>query len=467
MRSFNEIKKSALAGDRISCEDANILYAHPNLAELGELANEINHKKNNHFVFYNINRHVNPTNVCVLTCKFCSFSKKPGDEGAFSRSIDEMIEEAQKAVDQGATEIHMVGGLHPRWSFNHYVEMIKSLKDKFPSLHLKGFTAVELDWFSKKTRRPVEEVLKDLQDAGLGSLPGGGAEIFAADVREKICETKVSAERWIEIHHIAHKLGYRSNATMLYGHIETTNDRVEHMKLLREQQDISQGFQAFIPLSFQPHNNHMGINRFTNGADDLRNIAVARIFLDNFQHIKAYWIMLGQDIAQMALRYGANDLDGTVVDEKISKMAGGRAGKAMDLEVLKNLITKAGKTPIERDTLYNPLETAETLPFKKPLEIKPNTAFKAADINTPRIQGKTTTISEFLNEVSIQKSSNKKLACKLSQIPISSPHRPGDAINQHPIYKVLPLVVHYGVDEFEFDLEGVQPQIIKQELERI
>jgi CofH subfamily radical SAM domain protein len=233
--------------------------------------------------------------------------------------------------------------------------MIKAMHDAYPDVHLKAFTAVELDWMARKARKTIPEVMIELRDAGLGSFPGGGAEIFHPEVRDQICDTKVSGDQWIDTHRTAHKLGLRSNCTMLYGHIENYSHRVDHMRRLRELQDETGGFNVFIPLAFQPFQNEMGVNRYTFGADDLRAIAVARLYLDNFKHIKSYWVMLGQDIAQLALQFGANDLDGTVLEEKISRAAGGRAGMIMTRSNLENLIRRSGRTPVERTTLYHPV----------------------------------------------------------------------------------------------------------------
>jgi len=248
-----------------------------------------------------------------------------------------------------------VGGLHPRWSFDRYVDMISAMRQAFPSVHLKAFTAVELDWMARKARKPISEIITILRNAGLNSFPGGGAEIFHPEIRDAICDTKVSGEQWIDTHRTAHRMGMRSNCTMLYGHIENYEHRVDHMRRLRELQDETNGFNVFIPLAFQPFQNEMGVNRYTFGADDLRTIAVARLYLDNFNHIKSYWVMLGQDVAQLALNFGANDLDGTVLEEKISRAAGGRSGMIMTRTNLEGLIRRSGRIPVERSTLYQPI----------------------------------------------------------------------------------------------------------------
>ena len=318
-----------------------------------DLAATLNARHNADRVYYNVNRHINPTNICVLSCKFCSFSRKPGEEGAFAHSPAELKRRAQEAYTQGATEVHLVGGLHPRWRYRDMIDIVAVIKDAVPALHIKAYTAVEIEWIARKGRKSIKEVLLDLQQAGLGSLPGGGAEIFHPEVRRQICDTKVDADKWLEIHRTAHGIGLRSNATMLYGHIESFAHRIDHMARLRDLQAETGGFNVFIPLAFQPYGNDMGIERYTCGQDDLKTIAVARIFLHNFKNIKAYWVMLGQEIAQLALTGGANDLDGTVYDEKISRMAGGRAGAAMTKTAITAIITQVDKTAVERDSLYN------------------------------------------------------------------------------------------------------------------
>ncbi|MBP9708254.1 MAG: aminofutalosine synthase MqnE [Oligoflexales bacterium] len=341
---------------RLSDQDAIFLFEHADLLQLADYADRANVKRNSNVAFYNINRHINPTNVCAKSCKFCAFSRKPGDEGAFTLDIPEIVERAKHAVAQGATEVHMVGGLHPRWPFQYYLDMISAVKKEFPNLHIKAFTAVEIDWIAAKARKSIEETLIALKSAGLGSMPGGGAEIFHPEIRQQICDTKVDADRWIDIHRIAHKNGLRSNATMLYGHIENYMHRVDHMRRLRELQDETNSFNVFIPLAFQPFENEMGIDHYTYGVEDLRTLAMARLYLDNFPNIKSYWVMLGQEIAQLGLNFGANDIDGTIHDEKISRMAGGRSGAGMTIQSIKSLIRNSGKTPIQRDTLYRPLE---------------------------------------------------------------------------------------------------------------
>ncbi|MEY4066300.1 MAG: hypothetical protein RIR26_2508 [Pseudomonadota bacterium] len=345
----------ALRGERLSFEDGVNLYSSPDLVELGAVADELNRRKNGRDVFFNVNRHINPTNICALSCKFCAFSRKPGEEGAYAYSDDEIAHRARVAAESGATEVHMVGGLHPRWKLSNYTNIIRTVKQTAPQLHVKAFTAVELDWLARKERKTVAEVLVELREAGLGSLPGGGAEIFVPYIREKICDTKLTGEGWLQIHRTAHTMGLRSNCTMLYGHIEDVEARIDHMMRLRALQDETAGFNVFIPLAYQPENNELGINRHTYGVDDLKTIAIARLMLDNFRHIKSYWVMTGDRVAQTALHFGANDLDGTVVEEKIANMAGSRGGMAMAKSKILRIIRDADRVPVERSTVYEPI----------------------------------------------------------------------------------------------------------------
>lgn len=344
--------RKALAGERLNFDDGVALYHTQNLVELGEVANEINLRRNGRDVYFNVNRHINPTNVCALSCKFCAFSKKPGDVGAYVYSDEEIASKALSAANAGATEVHMVGGLHPRWNLKNYQNIIRIVKQTAPQLHIKAFTAVEMDWLARRERKPVEEIMTALKDAGLGSMPGGGAEIFAPYIRDQICDTKLSGEGWIDIHRKAHSMGLRSNCTMLYGHIEDIESRVDHMLKLRDLQDETEGFNVFIPLAFQPENNALGISHHTWGTDDLKTIAVARLLMDNFRNIKSYWVMTGDKLAQTALHYGANDLDGTVVEEKIANSAGSQGGMDLAKKKLLTLIRKADRIPVERSTVY-------------------------------------------------------------------------------------------------------------------
>jgi aminodeoxyfutalosine synthase len=439
------------AGERLSEEDALALFESPELTAIGELADHANRLKNRDVVFYNVNRHINPTNICSLSCKFCAYSRKPGEEGGYAYSIDEMVAKAGEAVQSGATEVHMVGGLHPRWKYDYYRDMIAAIKRAFPELHLKAFTAVELDWLARKARKSIREVLEELREAGLGSLPGGGAEIFHPEIRDAICDTKVSAEQWLDTHRTAHAMGMKSNCTMLYGHIEKYPHRVDHMRRLRELQDETKGFNAFIPLSFQPFQNEMGIDRYTFGYDDLKTVAIARLFLDNFQHVKAYWVMLGQDVAQLALQFGANDLDGTIVEEKISRMAGGRAGMAMSRTFLESLIRKAGRVPCERDTLYNPVHPPEVLP-PRAAEVTPlpTAADRAGRVGELVRLARHATLHELGKIAEEHQEGDGSASCAPTvTIPFARFSTPGEAVQQataslaacRETYKLMPTAI--------------------------
>ncbi len=354
-RTLPEIAAKLEAGDRLDEADALALLTADDLIGLGELADRTNRRRNGDRVFFNVNRHINPTNVCVNRCRFCAFSRSPGQEGAYTLGRDEVLARAAEADRAGATELHIVGGLHPDLPFGWYRDLVAEIHERFPRLHIKGFTAVEIDHLARMGGGSAERVLLELRDAGLGSLPGGGAELLPEPVRSRICPEKIPGARWLEIMEIAHGLGLRSNATMLYGHVERPEDRVEHLRMLRNLQDRTGGFQAFIPLAFQPLHSDLGRGRGTTGFDDLRALATARLYLDNFRHIKAYWVMLGEKVAQVSLHFGVNDLDGTVVEEKIAHEAGATSRGALTRDELMALIEEAGRVPVERDTLYRPV----------------------------------------------------------------------------------------------------------------
>ncbi|TLM67686.1 MAG: aminofutalosine synthase MqnE [Deltaproteobacteria bacterium] len=344
------------SGERLSDAEALELFACPDLLAVGHLAALANARKNGETVYFNVNRHVNYTNLCVNRCTFCAFSREAGDaEEGYTLALNDILAKAAEAAAAGATELHMVGGLHPHLPFDFYLEMLAALRADSPQLHIKAFTAVELDYFAGLTGQPVTTVIDELKEAGLGSLPGGGAEIFAPKVRERICPEKISGARWLEIHEAVHRAGLKSNATMLFGHLESFADRVDHLRQLRELQDRTGGFQAFIPLAFQPDNTRVPGAKGVGGVDALKTLAISRLYLDNFRHIKAYWVMLGLKIAQVALCFGVNDLDGTVVEEKIGHDAGADSPQQLSKEQLMMLIRKAGKVPVERDTLYREL----------------------------------------------------------------------------------------------------------------
>ena len=357
------IAAKVLNGDRLSFEDGVALYGSHDLLGLGYLANYVREKLHGRRTYFNVNRHINHTNVCVASCKLCAFGRKPDAPGAYTMALDEAFAQAGRGWTEAITEFHIVGGLHGDLPFDYYVDLLRGLKERFPSVHLKAFTAVEIGYFSHLTRQPIRQILETLKDAGLGSLPGGGAEIFAPAVRRMICDHKIGAHTWLKVHRLAHELGLHSNATMLYGHIESAQDRVDHLLQLRHLQDQTYGFQTFIPLAFHPANTELGKlvpGSETSGFMDLKNVAVARLLLDNFPHIKAYWIMMTPRVAQVALRFGADDLDGTVVEEKIYHDAGASTPQVMTRAEITRLIREAGCEPVERDTLYRPVTRTET-----------------------------------------------------------------------------------------------------------
>jgi aminodeoxyfutalosine synthase len=355
--TFNDICRKIEAGERLTLDDGLLLYSpEVHLNDLGELANLVRERKNGNFAYYNINTHLNPTNVCVYRCVFCAFRSDLRDPRGYVMSDEQILERGREAVESGCTEMHIVGGLHHQKKFDWYLNIIRILHESYPRLHLKAWTAVEINWFCHLAKLSVREVLEELKAAGLGSLPGGGAEIFHPEVRDKICEHKADARNWIEIHRTVHELGLRSNATMLYGHIENAYHRIDHLLRLRELQDQTGGFQTFIPLAFHPENTKLGHIKKASALMDLRTMAVSRLMLDNFDHLKAYWIMLGIGTAQTALAYGADDLDGTVRHELIYHDAGATTPEILSVEQIRRLIVEARREPVERDTLYRRVE---------------------------------------------------------------------------------------------------------------
>jgi aminodeoxyfutalosine synthase len=356
MTTFAPLYEKILAGGRIDEAEALFLFQHDDLLALGELAQTINERRNGRRVFFNVNRHINHTNICVNRCRFCAFSRTAEQPGAYLMTLGEIRERAEEALQQGATEIHVVGGLHPELPFEFYLEMLRTIKEVSPTLHVKAFTAVEIAYLAEISALSILQTLERLKQAGLGSLPGGGAEIFAPAVRNQLCPEKITGATWLSIMEKVHAAGLKSNATMLYGHLESAADRVDHMRQLRELQDRTGGFQVFIPLAFQPEHSELKIpGAGTTGVDDLRTLAVSRIYLDNFANIKAYWVMLGEKIAQVSLSFGVNDLDGTVAEERIGHEAGADTPQTMSRDDLVAMIKKGGRTPVERDTLYREL----------------------------------------------------------------------------------------------------------------
>ena len=361
--SLKPIADKVLAGERLSFDDGVALYRTPDLLAVGWLANFIREKRHGNITYYNVNRHINPTNVCVAHCKLCAFGRDPGAPGAYTFTLEEMYERADQGVREGATEFHIVGGLHPDLPFDFFLELVRGLKQRHAHVHLKAFTMVEVHYFARIAKLTVDETLRKMKEAGVDSCPGGGAEIFHPRVRRIICDHKVSGRMWLSMAKKAHRLGLPTNATMLYGHVETTEERVDHLVKLREAQEETHGFVAFIPLAFHPDNTPLAHIPKPTGYDDLRNIAISRLLLDNFDHIKAYWVMLTPSVAQIALRFGANDIDGTVVEEKIYHDAGAKTAEFTSRGDLERLIRAAGRIPVERDTLYRPIDRSKLPPI--------------------------------------------------------------------------------------------------------
>ena len=339
--------------ERLSVEDGIRLYKCPDLLSVGYLANIVRQRKNGDKTFFIYNQHINYSNICTNLCKFCAFGKDKDSELAYEMSVEDVRGKVRDRLDEPITEIHMVGGIHPDLPYSYYTDLLKVIKQERPDVHIQAFTCVEIAHLADISGLGVEGVLENMREAGLGSIPGGGAEVFSPRIRELTCEKKLTGSGWLDVAKTAHRLGLHTNATMLYGHIETVEERLEHLEMLREAQDETNGFLAYIPLAFHPQNTELSNLSRTSGIDDLKTIAVARCFLDNFPHIKAYWVMIGQKLSQIALSFGADDVDGTVKEEIITHMAGAETEQAMTREQLLRLIREAGRTPIERDTLYN------------------------------------------------------------------------------------------------------------------
>jgi len=348
------------ARERLSYDDGVALYGTSDILALGYMANLVRERLHGDVTYFNVNRHINPTDVCVASCRLCAFGKRAKDPKAYTMSLEQVWHVAGEGWTEAVTEFHIVGGLHPELTLDWYCEMLRGLKERFPQVHLKAFTMVEIGYLAERGRISAQEVLERLRDAGMDSLPGGGAEIFCDRVRRIICDHKITGEEWLETARTAHRLGLHSNCTMLYGHIETDEDRVDHLLKLRALQDETQGFVTFIPLAFHPDNTPLQHIPKTTGFLDIKSIAVARLLLDNIAHIKAYWIMMTPRIAQIALRFGADDIDGTVVEEKIYHDAGATTSQSLRRGELLRLIRKAGREPVERDTLYRPVTRTET-----------------------------------------------------------------------------------------------------------
>ncbi len=342
-------------GERLSLDDGRQLYEHPDLLAVGFLANIVRERVNGNQAFFIYNQHINYSNICTNLCKFCAFGKEKGHTQAYEMSLETIKAKIRQRLDEPISEIHMVGGIHPDLPFSYYIDALRGIKEVRPEVHIQAFTCVEIHHLAQLAGKPIDQTLEDLKAAGLGSMPGGGAEVFSPRVRQLTCERKLSGEGWIEVAKTAHRAGLYTNATMLYGHIETIDERLEHLDALRHAQDETGGFLAFIPLAFHPKHTEMAEHTSTTGVNDLKNIAVSRLMLDNFPHIKAYWVMIGPKLAQVALAFGADDMDGTVKEEVITHMAGAETEQALGHKTLIRLIQEAGREPVQRDTLYNVL----------------------------------------------------------------------------------------------------------------
>ena len=358
-RRLIPILEKVEAGARLDYQDGLALFRSPDLLATGHMANIVRERKHGNTTYFNVNRHINPTDVCVASCRLCAFGKHAKDPKAYTMSLEEVWHRAGEGWSEAVTEFHIVGGLHPQLTLDWYCEMLRGLKQRFPQVHLKAFTMVEIAYLARRDKVTIRETLERLRDAGMDSLPGGGAEIFNEPVRRIICDHKIDGNEWIETARTAHQLGLRSNCTMLYGHIENEQDRVDHLVRLRNLQDETHGFVTFIPLAFHPDNTPLHHIPKTTGFDDIKAIAVARLMLDNIPHIKAYWVMMTPKVAQIALRFGADDIDGTIVEERIYHDAGATTQQSLRRNDLLRLIRKAGRDPVERDTLYHPVQRTE------------------------------------------------------------------------------------------------------------
>ncbi len=363
MKHFNDLKLSGIwkklqENQRLNFEDGLTIYNSHDLIGIGFLADFVRQKIHGKKAYYVINRHVNYTNVCINRCRFCAFARDEGQEGAYTLSVND-IRKMLSQSSQQIREVHMVGGLNPSLSFDYYLEVLKSIREILPNAAIKAFTAVEIDYLSRISGLSLEETFETLKAAGLDMLPGGGAEVMSERVRHRLFPRKIGQNRWLEVIEMAHRFGITTNATMLYGHIETIEERVDHLLKLRQLQDKTGGCSAFIPLAFHSKNTQLSNLPSTTGFDDLKNIAAARLLLDNFPHIKAYWIMIGEKLAQVALSFGADDLDGTILEEKITHMAGATSAKGLTRGQIEHLITAAGFAPVQRDAFYEPVDRVE------------------------------------------------------------------------------------------------------------
>jgi aminodeoxyfutalosine synthase len=356
---LDPIAEKVLAETRLSFDDGVTLYRSGDILAVGWLANHVRERMHGNVAYFNVNRHINPTNVCVAACRLCAFGRKKDTAGAYTMALEQAWETAASGYSEAVTEFHIVGGLHPDLPFEYFLDLVSGLKERFPQVHIKAFTMVEVAFLAKRAKLTIAETLGRMKAAGVDSCPGGGAEIFADRVRHIICDHKIDGDEWLETARQAHLAGLKSNATMLYGHIENDEDRVDHLVRLRALQDETGGFQTFIPLAFHPDNTALDHLPKSTGMTDIRQIAVGRLMLDNFPHIKSYWQMVTPKIAQISLRFGADDIDGTVVEEKIYHDAGATTPQGMRRQDLVRLITEAGREPFERDTLYRSVTRTE------------------------------------------------------------------------------------------------------------
>ena len=358
-RTLEPIADKILRQERLSFDDGVALYRSPDILAVGWLANLVRERMHGDRTYFNVNRHINPTNVCIASCRLCAFGRKKGEPGTYTMELEEAFATAASGYSEAVTEFHIVGGLHPDLPFEYFLDLVSGLKERFPKVHVKAFTMVEVAYLAKRAKLTIRETLLRMIEAGVDSCPGGGAEIFADRVRHIICDHKIDGGEWLETAELAHTLGLKSNATMLYGHVENEEDRVDHMMRLRDVQDRTHGFQTFIPLAFHPDHTALAHLPRTTGMTDLRQIAVGRLMLDNFPHVKSYWQMVSAQMAQVALRFGADDIDGTVIEEKIYHDAGATTPQGMRRQDLVRLIREAGREPFERDTMYRAVSRTE------------------------------------------------------------------------------------------------------------
>ncbi len=359
--ALQPIYEKVMAGERLSFEDGLTLFRSSDVLAIGKMAHQVRLRKNGLKTYFTMNQHINPTNICRNDCLFCAFYRKEGQEGAYRMSLETVRQKVLERIEEPITEIHIVGGLDDGLPYDYYIDVVRVVKELRPQVNIKAYTAVEIAYLAERSGKTWAQVLDDLIEVGLTAMPGGGAEVFSERVKRKLFMDKLSAEEWIEIHKIAHRKGVRTNATMLYGHIERVEEKVEHLIRLRQAQDESGGFLTFLPLLFHPENTRMARLPMATGVEDLKHIAISRLLLDNFDHIKAYWVMLGKDVAQIALNFGADDIDGSVVEEKIYHMAGATSSQMMTRNQLMKLISECGFEPVERNALYQSVNSKQTM----------------------------------------------------------------------------------------------------------